>query len=324
MEPNVDVSIFGTAAWGAILAGVVIILVFQVLLSLLGIWVGFWKVDPSEGMPTLKRLSMTEGIWWIVSSLVAVYLGGWTAGRLAGTISESAAMLHGILAWAIATLITTMFLASKLGTLMSGALGMLMGGLKSVMRGTQGGAASAMSGMGAQMPSQDRMSIYWSQIQEQIQDILHDTGKPELQPGAVKESGKGAAQAAKKDLEHAAQHPSEARADIEAAARKLMDGIKTQTQSVDKSAVVNVLMKRSNMSRDKAEAVADQWIYSYRQNMARAHEKFVEKSGQAKERAEQMADQTAHLIGTAAAWSFVMLLITMIAGALGGAAGAVA
>ena len=58
--------------------------------------------------------------------------------------------------------------------------------------------------------------------------------------------------------------------------------------------------------------------------MARAHEKFVEKSGQAKERAEQMADQTAHLIGTAAAWSFVMLLITMIAGALGGAAGAIA
>jgi hypothetical protein len=324
MEPNAGISVFGTASWGAIFAGVVIILVFQVLLSLLGIWVGFWKVDPSEGMPTLKKLTMTEGIWWIVSSLIAVYLGGWVAGRLAGTLSESAAMLHGVLAWAIATLITTLFLASSLGSLMSGALGMLIGGLRTTLRGAQGTASSAMAGMSGKMPSQDRMSMYWGQLRTQIEDILQESGKPELHPSALKESGKGTAQAVKKDLEHAVQHPSEARKDIEDAVHKLMDGVKSRSQAVDKSAVVNILMKRTDMSREKAEAVADQWLYSYRSNMTHAQEAVHDVSEKASVRAQEMADQTAHLIGTAAAWSFVMLLITMIAGALGGAAGAVA
>src|SRR5512144_2250123 len=80
----------GTAAfrrisWGAVFAGIVIVMVLQLLLSLLGIGIGLTTVDPASGQtPGARTLGTSAAIWWVVINLIAVFAGGWVAARLAG------------------------------------------------------------------------------------------------------------------------------------------------------------------------------------------------------------------------------------------------
>src|SRR6185503_16209445 len=66
--------------WGAIFAGVVMVMVIQLALALLGAGIGLSTVDPDN----TKAVSIGAITWWMLSGLVAFYFGGWAAGRLAG------------------------------------------------------------------------------------------------------------------------------------------------------------------------------------------------------------------------------------------------
>jgi hypothetical protein len=116
----------------AIFAGVVVAIALQLLLSMLGIGIGLGLVDPmSGGTPEAGSFGIGGGIWWLITTLVSVFAGGYVAAWLAGIAERFDGLLHGVVTWAVTLLITFYLLTSALGGIIGGAFSFL------------GGAASA-------------------------------------------------------------------------------------------------------------------------------------------------------------------------------------
>ena len=110
-------------AWGAVLAGVALSLVVQLILNMLGIGIGLSTVDPATGdAPSPEAFSLGAGIWWAVSGIIAAGIGGFAAGRLAGQPKPASAGWHGLTSWAVATLIVAWLLTSAVGNVLGGAM----------------------------------------------------------------------------------------------------------------------------------------------------------------------------------------------------------
>ena len=113
-------------SWAAIFGGVILIVAVQILLSLLGAGIGFGTVDVKAGTtPDANSLGIGAGLWWIVSSLIALAFGGYVAAWLAGIESRWDGMLHGLIAWGIATLLTLYLLTSAVGGILGGGFSAL-------------------------------------------------------------------------------------------------------------------------------------------------------------------------------------------------------
>ena len=120
-------------SWGAVLAGVVITLVVQLLINMLGIGVGAATLDPATGdNPTATSFSIGAGLWFLISGILASLAGGYAAGRLSGKPKESTASWHGLTSWALATLVIFYLLTSSIGGILGGAYRTVTGALGSV------------------------------------------------------------------------------------------------------------------------------------------------------------------------------------------------
>lgn len=138
-------------SWGAVLAGVVIALITQLLLNMLGAGIGLATLDPgTSDNPSLGGFGIGAGIWWVLSGIIASFVGGWIAGRLAGKPRESTGGLHGLTTWAVTSLVVVYLLTSALGSILGGALGALGTATRGV-GGVASAAAPAAAGQGGQI-----------------------------------------------------------------------------------------------------------------------------------------------------------------------------
>jgi hypothetical protein len=132
-------------SWGAIVAGVVAAMVVQLLLNILGIGIGASSLDAANtgDNPTASGFSLTAGIWWTLSGIIASFVGGVVAGRLCGTSDNSTPNWHGFVSWCVATLVIFYMLTSAVG----GIIGGTFNALGSTVGAAGRGAASAVSGV---------------------------------------------------------------------------------------------------------------------------------------------------------------------------------
>ena len=64
-EAEVRTLLFNRVSWGAVLAGVMVALVTQLILNLIGIGIGAASFDPtSNANPSGSTFSVAAGIWW--------------------------------------------------------------------------------------------------------------------------------------------------------------------------------------------------------------------------------------------------------------------
>ena len=106
-------------SWGALFAGVVIAVATQLLLGALGLAIGLSSMDPTGDRA--GSFGVGAGIWWLLSGLVALFLGGWTAGRLANAQPRLDGALHGFATWGLATLLSAWMVTSAVGGILGGA-----------------------------------------------------------------------------------------------------------------------------------------------------------------------------------------------------------
>ncbi len=145
-EEDIRTVVLNEVSWGAILVGVAIALVTQLLLNLLGVGVGVATLDPGTAdNPDATSFSIAAGIWWVLSGVIAALVGGYAAGRLCGRPKESTAGWHGVAAWATTTLVIFYLLTSTLGAVAGGLYSTVMGTV-----GAAGGAATQAAGAQAQ------------------------------------------------------------------------------------------------------------------------------------------------------------------------------
>ena len=157
-----------SVSWGAVFAGAVIALVAQVILNMVGLGVGLSTVDPAgNGTPTAGSLSSGAGIWFVISGILASTAGGWLAGRLSGKPARTTTAYHGLIAWAVSTLVVVYLLSSAVGGIVSGA--------SSAVSSTLGGAGNLVGGSvktaaQAAAPSLPGMDNPFSNIESQVRN----------------------------------------------------------------------------------------------------------------------------------------------------------
>ena len=131
-------------SWGAVLAGVVVALVTQLLLNMLGLGIGIATLDPATGEnPSASTFSIGAGIWWTVSGIIAAFAGGYAAGRLSGRPKEATASWHGLTAWALTTLLIFYLLTSTLGGVLGGVYNTVSGAIGGLGRTAATAATTA-------------------------------------------------------------------------------------------------------------------------------------------------------------------------------------
>jgi hypothetical protein len=153
---------------GAVLAGVVVALVTQLVLNLLGIGLGAATLDPGAGAaenPSARGFSIGAAIWWTLSGIIASLAGGYAAGRLAGKPRESTAGWHGLTAWALTTLVIFYLLTSTVGSILGGTYRTLTSALGNVAQ-TAGGAVQTAAQAAA--PGLSRVTDPFSSIEQSV------------------------------------------------------------------------------------------------------------------------------------------------------------
>jgi hypothetical protein len=126
--------------WGAILAGTLVALVIQLLLSLLGVAIGASTISPTTQQNPFEGLGIGAVIWFGLSLLIALFTGGWVAARLAGLPRTFESVMHGLLTWGLVTLLSFYLLTTALGSLIGGAASLIGTGLSAA-----GQAATAVA-----------------------------------------------------------------------------------------------------------------------------------------------------------------------------------
>jgi hypothetical protein len=224
-------------SWGAVFAGATIALVLQIILNLVGVGVGLSTIDVTAGStPSAGSLSVGAGIWWVISGIVAAAIGGYIAGRLSGKASRSTTAYHGLVAWAVSTLVVVYLLSSAASGLIGGAL--------STATSALGGAGKAIGGS----------------VQTAVQ-----TAAPSLNsvtdPMATIENKVRSASGG--------QDPAALRDAAATAVRTALSGEPTQqAAATDKAA--DALAKAQNIPPDQAKAQVEQYQQQYKQTVGQA------------------------------------------------------
>jgi hypothetical protein len=109
-------------SWGAIFAGVVIAVAVQLVLGILGAGIGLTMVDPVEGTtPGATGFGIGAGIYWLITTVLALGAGGYAVARVAGVHERFDALVHGLVVWGVTLILTLYLLTSAVGGIIGGA-----------------------------------------------------------------------------------------------------------------------------------------------------------------------------------------------------------
>lgn len=163
-------------SWGAIFAGAAAAAALSLVLFLLGSGLGFSALSPYEEN-SAKAFGITTILWITFTQLAASGLGGYIAGRLRvkwATVHTDEVYFrdtaHGMLAWAVATLLTAALFTGVLSSALTGVMNAGAGAAKATLA-TGGAAAAAAASDGESGGAGANPLNYFS-------DMLMRTDKP--------------------------------------------------------------------------------------------------------------------------------------------------
>ena len=290
-------------SWSAVFAGVLIAVIIQFLLSLLGIGIGMSSIDATEEHNPVKGLGMATMIWYVSTSLISLFTGGWIAGKLAQTPRRFDGFLHGVLMWSMVTLITFYLLTTAIGNIIGG-VGKIVGQTLSTA-GNIAGKGIEMVAPKAGEAIQNKMEdegINLRSLKQDASNLLRQTGKQELQPKELNQDSKEVGN----EIKNADKPMDEVIDDI-------FNKGKAKVSEIDREAAINVIVARTGKTEGEANQVVDNWINNYKQ----MQEKVEQVKQEAEAKARQVADDSAKAVSKAAFVTFISLLIGCIVAGLG-------
>ena len=223
-------------SWAAIFGGVILVVTVQLLFSLLGAGIGLDTVNTNAGTtPNASSIGIGAGVWWIISSVIALAFGGYAAAWLAGIELRWDGLLHGLITWGIATLLTVWLLTSAIG-------------------GIIGGGASALGGLA---------SAAGSGIKEAAQPVAQATG---VTPDMIQQQAQAYLKPANPDP--ATMSPQDAQKDI---ATNLVTYAKGGPDAAAaKTRIIAVMAAQQHITTDQASKQFDEAQAKLQQEKAQA------------------------------------------------------
>ena len=155
-------------AWGAVFAGALVALMTTLLLNLLFAGIGLASFNPASTNNPLEGFGTGSIVALVLTNVVALFLGGFIAGRLAGSPRRGDSVIHGILTWSVLTLGTVLLLSTALGRIVGGVAGVVGSTVSTVTQSAAAAAPAATDALGNVLPNVD--------IQNQINQFLTDAG----------------------------------------------------------------------------------------------------------------------------------------------------
>lgn len=126
-------------SWGAIFAGVSLLIAVSWLMLLLGSAIGVGIADATDLSAMGDGLGIGSIIWILISTIVATFAGGLLAAKMAGTADDRIGALHGLSVWSVGTLLIILLGAAGFG----GAINSISGVLGSASKASTSVIASA-------------------------------------------------------------------------------------------------------------------------------------------------------------------------------------
>jgi len=108
--------------WGPIWAGLLLALAIQLVLSTIGLAVAVSTYSPSAP-DFAERVANMMSIWTAISTLVALFIGGFVAGRMAAVLGLRNGLVQGSVVWALALVAGMVLSAIGVAGLLSMAMG---------------------------------------------------------------------------------------------------------------------------------------------------------------------------------------------------------
>lgn len=267
-------------SWGSVFAGVVIAVAVQLVLGILGAGIGLTMVDPVEGTtPGAAGFGIGAGLYWLITTIVALGAGGYAAARVAGVHERFDALVHGLVVWGVTLILTLYLLTSAVGGIIGGAFRTV--GAVAGTAGSAVGAAASVAPVAASAAGVDA-----GDVKDAARDVRSEA----------------AAYLSDAPNDPAQMTPEQAQAEIAKQLPALARGGAEGQQA--ESRIVDVVAAQRKISRPEAQA-----------QVTRAKAQFVQTKNEAVATAKSATDKAA---GAAAGTSFILVLALLVGAAAAG------
>lgn len=238
------------ASLAAIIAGTLAALVLMVGMSVLGLAIGATTLDALIDFEEEPAFDPETGviIWFAVTNIVALFTGGWVAGRLAGSPIELDGLIHGFLVWGLVTLLTLWIFTTTTGRIISGAAGAVGDGIAVLDSGVETVVAAAADAV-------ENRDFTLESIRTEARNLAEDTNIEgvEITDAEAEEAQDIVGEAAS----NIAQDPSSAGAEIERAVNRLLTD--DARDDVERQDVINIIVDNTNLTEEEARNLVNEW-----------------------------------------------------------------
>ena len=314
---------FRRIRWGAVFAGTLIALVCMVALNLLGLGIGFASINPVTEANPFSGIGTGAIIWYVISSLISLFAGGYVAGKVSGFPKKSNAGMHGLLSWGLFTLISLYLFTTAMGRVVSGvgsAISAVTGGVTNTIDAVLPNNLDNQIGQAIQQEINQR-NISLNDIRREAFALLEDTDKAALDPDNLRQDGRQVANSAQRNASQAATSPYAAGQDVNDVIDRVQAKGGNVIEALDQEALVNVLVARTDMSEAEAQRTVNGWSNQLQSTVQTVRQDVSQFADRAAETATEVSGQVADGLATAAILGFVGLLLGALAAFFGGTAG---
>ena len=305
-------------SWGAIIAGVLIALATMTTLSLIGAAFRLFALTPDLDPATYQGVGIGAAIWYTLSKLFSLFIGGFAAARLSANLDSGRALLHGAAVWALAATASLWLVASGVGS--------LVGGAGSVLGSLAGGTANVVNAVvpdDIDLPNFDSSDVALDALPPRLQRAIREQGltadeikaqvRTAFRDVVSREEQRRARSIATDAAVDMVRSPGDIGEDFDAAVDRLV-GRGGVISAEDRAELRVALESRLGISAEEAEAALQSWEAEAREAAAGVRETARELRADALDAADATTDALAQ-----AALCAALALLLGLGAALAGA-----
>lgn len=308
-------------SWGAIIAGTLTAIVVAFLLNILGLGIGLTTIDPMTEANALDGLGTGTLVWWGISNIAALFIGGMVAGRMSGLPSNSDGGLHGFLAWGLYLILSIYLVTSTIGGIFSG----MASAANSIFSdSTATNVAEALKE--AENKGQDETIFSIEKIKQEVFQLIKAGERTNILPNDASEEVRNTlnetrqeSQQLLNDLnieENIDNFFNELSVDLDKNGNLSITAGGTD-ELLNKDEIKNYLVDNTELSGAEINGVIEKWDIKINEAIAKAEKYYAN----AKKKAIKATDEAADVVGKFSIIAFFLFLLGAGAAFAGGAIG---
>ncbi len=308
-------------SWGAILSGTLTAIVVAFLLNILGLGIGLTTIDPMTEANTLDGLGTGTLVWWGVSNIAALFIGGMVAGRMSGLPSNSDGGLHGFLAWSLYLIISLYLVTSSIGGILNG----MANTVSSVFSdSTATNIAQALKD--AETKGEDQATFSIEEIKQDAFDLINSAEKYNILPEDASEEVRSTISEARQESRELLREAkleeniddffNDLSVDLDENGDLKITADGTD-EILNKEEIKTYLAENTSLTNAEIEGTIEKWDRKINAAIADAEEFYAK----AKTKAIKITDDAADVVGKFSIIAFFLFLLGAGAAFAGGAIG---